>query len=154
MTIVATFTLSTEQKSAILELWNHEYPAAISYASLTDFDSYLGKLDDNQHLLLIDGPDKINGWAFSFVRNSEVCFAIILHESIHGKGYGTMLLNDLKIKNKVLNRWVVDHDKSIKQDGSVYRSPLGFYLKNGFTTQPDVRIESDTLSAVKIAWRR
>lgn len=62
------------------------------------------------------------------------------------------MLNLAKTKELVLNAWVIDHDTDRKKTGEVYKSPLNFYLKQGFKKLPDQRLELDKISAVKIKW--
>jgi len=152
--IKETTYLCVKQKEAILDLWNSEYPAQLKYNSLAEFENYLDGLSDKRHLLLITDAGEIAGWALNFLRNSEQWFAIILNRKIQRQGFGARLLDELKKNNTALNGWVVDHNNSPKSDGTVYPSPLAFYLKNGFTMQQDIRIKNEKLSAVKIEWRR
>jgi len=41
-----------------------------------------------------------------------------------------------------------------KNNNCPYNSPLGFYMKNGFELEPNQRLETSNLSAVKIKWSR
>ncbi|GGI27649.1 hypothetical protein [Pedobacter mendelii] len=76
-----------------------------------------------------------------------------LDEKIHGMGKGTALLSALKENETVLNAWVIDKEEAIKQNGEIYKSPLNFYLKNGFMVYPEMRLENEKMSAVKIIWK-
>lgn len=154
MKIMDTLNLTIEQKQAILEIWNHEYPEKLKHRDTSDFEHYLNELTEQQHFLLADDTGAILGWSFSFIRDNDRWFAMILDESIHGLGYGTMLLNKLKEKEKKLNAWAIDHDRDKKQNGDSYISPLNFYLKNDFTICNGTRLESPKMSAVKIEWIR
>lgn len=98
--------------------------------------------------------NSIGGWYFDFVREQEKWFAIILDSSLQGKGFGTKLLNMAKEKEPELNGWVIDRDTDRKRNGDLYRSPLPFYLKNGFEKISDTRLELEKISAVKITWRK
>lgn len=140
-------------KTILLELWNTEYPEKIKHTSLAEFELYLTDLQQLSHFLLLDDLANILGWAFSFERNNENWFVIILSEKAKNKGYGTRLLKRLKEKHAILNGWVIDHNKDIKVDGSPYLSPLNFYKKNNFSVIPSVRIETGKISAVKIQWK-
>ena len=40
----------------------------------------------------------------------------------------------------------------ILKSGKPYRSPLDFYIKNGFKVLPEIRLELPSISAVKIKW--
>ena len=136
-----------------MELWNDEFPEKLNYQTLADFESYLSNLEDQFHILILDNNQNIKGWYFDFIRDDERWFAILLDAEISGKGYGTQLLNLAKEKEPVLNGWVIDHPNNKKRNGEAYRSPLNFYLKNGFKLLPENRLELEKLSAVKIRWK-
>ena len=154
MKIVRQTELNDKQKEKILELWNNEYPKKLAYNSVADFEKYLNKLTDQNHYLLVDENEKINGWATTFIRENEKWFAIIISEKLHGKCFGTKMLNELKCNENVLNGWVIDHNSDIKINGNVYLSPLKFYLKNGFEILNETRLELEIMSAVKIKWKK
>ena len=136
------------------ELWNNEYPAKLNLKTIEDFELYLNGLSETKHYLLFDDSDKINGWAFTFLRENENWFAIILNSEIHGKGIGSLLMNEIKKNNTSLNGWVIDQENEIKHNATFYKSPLQFYIKNDFIICSEIRIENEKLSAVKINWKR
>ncbi|WP_281238385.1 hypothetical protein [Flavobacterium praedii] len=103
---------------------------------------------------MINDQNQLKGWAFTFFREEEDWFAIILNSNIHGNGFGTLLLNELKISKSNLNGWVVDHQNDKKQNKDTYFSPLNFYIKNGFKVNQNIRLENNYISAVKISWIR
>lgn len=138
----------------MLKLWNTQYPEKLAYASIDDFDEYLTGLSNLSHVLVLDEDQKVRGWYFSFVRDGEKWFAIILDSTLQGKGFGTKLLNRAKEKEAELNGWVIDSSDNRKQNGGFYKSPLGFYLKNGFKEMREERLELEKISAVRIYWNR
>lgn len=150
--ITQTTELNEQAKKQVLELWNSEYPEKLSYNSLTEFDNYLQNLKNQNHFLLTSDIAIILGWAFTFDRDNEKWFAIILSEKIKGLGLGRKMLDAIKNNEKVLNGWVTDHNKDMKKNGQHYISPLKFYEKCGFKILSDVRLELDKISAVKIKW--
>ena len=152
--IITTTILSEEQKRQILDLWNGEYPEKLCYNSLADFDEYLEKLTNHQHFLLTNNENKIKGWAFTFNRENEKWFAIIVVEDLQGKGFGRKMLDQLKDHETVLNGWVIDHDNDLKKNGEFYQSPVKFYEKCDFKILNDERIELPKISAVKIRWTK
>lgn len=154
MQILQTADLTSAQKEVIRQLWNQEYPVQLNYHSLAEFDNYLNKLPELRHFILVTEGDQIKGWAITFVREEEKWFAVLLEAALHGRGIGTLLLNHLKSTEAALNGWVVDHNRYTKKGGKPYRSPLRFYEKNGFTVYPNTRLETGTLSAVKISWKQ
>jgi len=152
MNFVRSSVLTAEQKLAASLLWNQEYPHQVMMENLTDFDNYLGQLTDTEHFLYMS--DELLGWAFKFMRDGERWFTIILDSSIHHQGIGTLLMEQLKANERELNGWVIDHDHYKKTDAEPYRSPLQFYLKNGFTVLEGIRLKTIKLQGVKIRWNR
>lgn len=153
MRIVQKEVLSLEEKEVLRELWNNEYPLRLYLKTLEDFESYLNGIVNKKHYLLFDDSNKINDWAFTFLREDENWFAIILDSKIQGKGNGSLLINELKKNNTVLNGWVTDHENEVKRNNEVYKSPISFYLKNDFTILTEIRLENEKMSAVKINWK-
>lgn len=154
MKITKQIELNDTQKEQIFELWNNEYPEKLTYNSIAYFENYLNKLTEQNHYLLLDKNDEINGWATTFTRESEKWFAIIISEKLHGKGIGTKILNELKNNENTLNGWAIDHNSDKKTNGNIYQSPLEFYIKNGFKVLRETRLELKIMSAVKIKWTK
>ena len=154
MGIIQTTILTLEQKKSLFELWNSEYPERIGYDGMSEFDSYLNGFSEINHFLLVDNQIQLMGWAFAFVRDDEDWFGIIVDSKVHGKGYGTLLLNELKKIKPLLNGWAIDHQNELKRNKEMYLSPLKFYTKNGFILNKNIRFENDKVSAVKIRWER
>lgn len=146
--------LNPEQREIVRQLWNEEYPAGLNLATSADFDNYLNGLTQKTHYLLLTGTNEIAGWGLTFQRDNEQWFAMIVHRAYQGKQAGTQLLRNMQNNNPVLYGWVIDHSNDSKSDGTNYPSPLPFYLKNGFVTDPGIRLELPHLSAVRICWSR
>ena len=154
MKVITSTSLTDLQKESVYNLWNNEYPRNLRYKTISEFEEYLNDLSEKKHYLLIDEHEIIAAWAITFKRNNEKWFAIIINNAIHGKGYGTAILNEIKTDEQHLVGWVIDHEKDLKVNGDKYRSPLAFYIKNHFHILPDNRMESATISAVKIVWSK
>lgn len=154
MKIIQTSVLSLEDKKSLFELWNSEYPEKLVYTDLSEFEDYLNGLSELKHFLLVDHLKQLQGWAFNFEREEENWFGIIVNSKMHQKGFGTLLLNELKKNSSVLNGWVTDHQNDVKQNKETYLSPIEFYSKNGFTVCENIRIENDKISAIKIRWEK
>ncbi len=152
MKVKSKSNLSLQQKEIICQLWNAEYPEKLAYQSVAEFETYLNNLSDKKQYLLQNESDEIQGWTITFTRENETWFAIIINSKIQNQGFGKLLLNHLKSTEKKLSGWVIDHNNDSKLDGTTYRSPLKFYLKNGFSVCNEIRIESEKISAVKIVW--
>jgi GNAT superfamily N-acetyltransferase len=154
MKIISAAILSPEQKKSILNLWNNEYPEQLKFENILALENYLKSLKGAYHLIIEDENGHIFGWAFSFERESERWFAIIVNSKIQKQGYGARLLQRLKEKEQILNGWVIDHARYSKKNREPYLSPLAFYLKNNFEVLPGIRLEIEILSAVKIRWQQ
>lgn len=152
MQINEVSVLNDNQILQLYELWNAEYPATICYRSLEDFKMYLNNLLNISHVLLIDDSKAIKGWAFSFTRDNNNWFAILISTSFQKQGYGKILLDKIKANCSELYGWVIDHNNDVKENGEPYMSPLRFYIKNEFIILPADRLELDNISAVKIRW--
>ena len=146
-------TLNQIHKDYIYKIWNNEYPVNLAFESLQDVDTYLNNLIDAKHFFVVDEQNQMQGWAVIFERDYEKWFAIIVDNSLHQLGLGTKILNRLKTFSTELNGWVMDHQNDTKANGEPYHSPLAFYLKNEFIQIPEIRLELDNISAVKINWR-
>ena len=153
MKLYTSLLLDNNQQEQLMQLWNKEYPEQLAYHSLSEFRAYLTGLTNTKHYLLIDSTGAIKGWAFTFIREADRWFALILDSTIQYQGHGTRLLNRLKQDEKVLNGWATDHDGYTRRDKSTYKSPAAFYLKNGFTMCEDIRLETEKMSALKIQWK-
>ena len=154
MKIIKQTELDQKQKIQIFELWNNEYPEKLAYKTVEEFENYLNNLIEQSHYLLLDEVGQYSGWATTFTRDNEIWFAIIISEKLHGKGIGTKILNSLKEDKHALNGWVIDHNSDKKLNGSIYKFPLDFYIKNNFNVINDTRLELEIMSAVKIKWTK
>lgn len=102
MRIIETKVLSLEQKDSLMQLWNNEYPAKLNLKTIEDLELYLNGLSETKHYLLLGDSDEIQGWTFTFLRENENWFAIILNSEIHGKGIGSLLMSEIKKNNTSL----------------------------------------------------
>lgn len=146
--------LSENQFLQLYELWNNEYPDNIAFKEPSEFQTYLDGLKNPVHFIIEDSSGSVLAWFLEFLRDEIFWFAMIINSSLQGKGFGSKLLNRSKCNKLELNGWAIDHTNDKKRNGDVYKSPIGFYLKNGFSILPDERIENETLSAVKIQWKK
>lgn len=154
MKFVRCMELSNIQKEKVYELWNNEYPLNLAYNSIIEFEKYLDNLTHQSHIIILDNESKIIGWYFDFFRDNENWFALILNSEIHNKGIGTKVLTLVKEDKTELNGWVIDHNNYKKKNGNYYKSPLSFYLKNGFKEIPEIRLASEKITAIKIQWKK
>lgn len=145
--------LTNTQVEAICRLWNDEYPRKLQYDSINNFNDYLDNLGNKMYFLLTNEDGILLGWAATFLRDNEKWLAIILSSNVQGKKYGTKVLDEIKQYESYLVGWVIDKEGELKSNGNEYKSPLPFYIKNGFKVLEGHRIESDKISAVKIKWQ-
>jgi len=143
--------LSPTEKESILNLWNREYPSTLLHKNLNSFDQYLMALSNHHHTMLFSN-NILLGWFFAFIREGDRWFGMIVNRDLQGLGLGTKLLNMAQQRYPALNGWVIDKEGSLRQDGSFYKVPLDFYLKNHFVVKPNKRLEHSSISAVKIQW--
>lgn len=150
MEIIKTKNLTKRQFSRINQLWNEEYPTRLS----DRFGILLDGVSDYTHYLIEDENNNVLAWAVDFEKDNEVRFSIIVDRKQQGRGLGTYLLTRLKEDLPDFYGWVIDRDDDKKADGQNYRSPLIFYIKNGFEVLHDTRIDNEFLNAVKIRSNR
>ena len=153
ISFLKTNILNQNQKDEVIDLWNEHYPQNLYYNSSKDFDEYLADLEDPKHILLMD-DEKIMGWYIDFQRENERWFAMIIHHSIQGMGYGAVLLHKGQKENKVLNGWVIESSEYKLVNGVNYRTPMTFYLRYGFEVIPEKTLEAKGLKMVKIRWKK
>ncbi|SDB50059.1 Acetyltransferase (GNAT) domain-containing protein [Flavobacteriaceae bacterium MAR_2010_188] len=153
MEFIKTLKLTDSQKREIFDLWNNEYPVNLTFSKFSEFQKYLKSLDNKSYILIADKNQNIKGWYVDFIREKEKWFILILDSDYQSKGLGSKLLNLAKEKETELNGWVIDHNNDLKTNGESYKSPLGFYQKNGFKVNLDVRLELEKISALKISWK-
>ena len=153
MNILTTKSLSAKQKEYVLELWNDEYPKSLQLNNMAALDSYLATLSTPSHYFA-EVQEVLVGWFVDFQRGNKQWFAMIIARQFHGQGLGSRMLSDAKSRHKKLYGWVIDKEKELRSDGSLYPSPLQFYLNNDFTVNPEVRLETPEISAVQIEWNQ
>lgn len=154
MKIVETATLAPHQKEFVFAVWNKEYPTSLSHASLNDLEKWLATLAEPRHLIALGHNDQMLGWATVFTRDGQRWFAIIVSFGAQRAGLGNQLLEHMKKSEAALNAWVIDNFDEVTPGGRLFLSPMPFYIKHGFEICHGTRFPSDTISAVKIRWRR
>ena len=145
--------LLPDQKAIICYLWNNEFPKKLAITPSV-FDDFLVSLGNHKHYLIEGNDSRIMGWAFTFDRDADRWFSMIIDSEFQRQGLGRIMLNLLKENEDRLNGWVIDHSNDFKQNGEPYLSPLSFYTRNGFVAIPEIRFENEKISAIKIEWRK
>lgn len=152
LTIAITKELIPTQKAEIRKMWNSVYPESLLLATADDFERYLEPLGKQQHYLLKHLSGELVGWGITFERENARWFAMILDDSIHRTGMGTVLLKRMQADQPQLSGWVIDHNNAVRTNGKPYLSPVEFYLKNKFVLEPETRLELPSISAVCIRY--
>lgn len=147
---IKTTTLTSIQAMQIDSLWNEEFPSQLQGR----FSSLLDGVDHFAHYLIQDELENVVAWAVYFEKDQEIRFSILVSKTQQRKGFGMLLLNQLKEDLEEFYGWVVDHNNDLKANGEMYFSPIDFYVKQGFIILHHERIESELLQAVKIKWKR
>lgn len=153
MKVVQKDFFSKEEKEQLWQLRNNEYPIQFGHETFEDFELYCNTIAEQKNYVLIDDKNEIQGWAYTFFRDNEIWFAIMLDYQFQGKGYGRILLEELKKNNTELNGWVIDHENDVKRNHQKYIPPLQFYILNDFSVLENTRIENEKIAAVKINWK-
>jgi len=144
-------TLTIALKQQLLMLWNQEYPSILHHADIISLDAYLNTLNEPLYTLILD-ESELKAWYVDFDRSGERWFAMIVSRMFQGKGYGKALLEQGKVKNKILNGWAIAKDDYQRSDGTIYPSPLGFYQKMGFQLLTSNILKTEQLEAIQIRW--
>lgn len=152
--IIHTQVLNQQQQFELLKCWNEVYPLNLKFDDLGKMKIYFDGLQKLEYFLLIDSSIPATAFSFRFIRDEELWLAMLIPPSMQGKGYGSILIEELTENINSISAWVVDHERDVKADGSPYISPLLFYLKERFEIQEGVRLETDTISAAKLVWKK
>lgn len=56
--------------------------------------------------------------------------------------------------NEELNGWVIDPDYYMEANGQFYKTPIDFYIKQGFEILEEIKLKTDQISAIKIRWSK
>lgn len=146
MNIHRTEFLSPKHFSEIDALWNKEYPLKLN----DRFNLLLEGTTKTIHFYCIDEFDQIIAWSVLFEKEHDLRFSIIVSSNFQQKGLGSALLTEMKKEDLAFSGWVIDHDTDLKSDGSIYHSPLNFYLKNGFTVDVSHLLNNEMIKAVLV----
>ena len=154
MKIIKTRTPSDEQLEKLRQLWNTEFPAVIAHPDRASLEAYLAKLKDIKFFFVTDDDANILGWYMDFFRDGERWFVLVISREAQNKRFGSTLLKMGLEEQEELNGWVVGSSTYEKADGSIYMSPLPFYIKQGVRVFPDITFEAKGIKSIKIKLSR
>lgn len=140
--------LHPEEFDRVNLLWNEGYPVQLK----DRLALFLEEADEQVHFLIRNPDDVIIAWSALVRKQSDWRFSLLVDKEFQGMGFGTRLLEEMKESKSAFTGWVIDHANDIIQDGSVYRSPLNFYLKHGMIADTNRRLETPLISAIEIKW--
>jgi len=143
--------LGSTELQALLQLWNAEYPRDIAMASENDLADYLSEFQKPRHHLYYHENGELMAWYCLFEREQIPWFVIIISRKAQGSGLGSSILRKAQMEESLLNGWAVEDSRYRRADGSIYPSPLPFYIKNGFRLTGKKPAESN-LNIVHILW--
>lgn len=136
MEIVKKKDLNELEKEVVCSLWNKHYPKQFYLPSL---DIYLRDKTNVHHYLAVL-EDSILGWLFTYDKVDGTWFALIVDDKAQNKGIGSKLLKSALLDCYHLNGWIILDNNLKRKNGSLYVSPLGFYLKQNFTFNKSITI--------------
>lgn len=146
--------LNEKQIEDTFQLWNREYPKLLGHKDRFSFRLFLSQLEDVQHRLVEDENKVVVAWHFQFTRDLENWFGLIIDRKHQKSGIGSELIRASKMKNLELNGWVIEESIYEKEDGSIYNSPLDFYLKNEYKQIGHDIFKSNNVKVIKIRWQK
>lgn len=148
-----TKKMTEEQKAAVVQLMNNEYPEEFHVQGNAGLNAMLGPLDEKEYIMLTNEEGTILAWYLLFDYEGERWFIVILDKSIQRQGFGSQLIETAKSRADNLNGWVVTQSGLPLKDGRVYLEPFEFYQKHGFTINHDISWPVVACPTAKISWR-
>lgn len=149
--------LTEEQKSAVVKLWNHEYPIDFTLDGTTALDASIGHLVGQEHIVLTNSVKELVGWMIIFdftLKEQDNRWFILLVDRCHQRqGLGTQLLNSAKRRNDNLNGWIAFEEGLLRSDNLMYPLPTAFYEKQDFIVHQDVKWEARPFETAMISWK-
>ncbi|MHA2248915.1 MAG: GNAT family N-acetyltransferase [Candidatus Kariarchaeaceae archaeon] len=137
-----------------IKLREEEYP---SFVTIPEFNSFSIRLKKRKHtkcILAVDNETLV-GWLQinTSEKDGENWFNMIVSGNFQKQGVGSSLLNIAKTNYKELCGWIIMIDNYLKRDGSIYKSPVKFYEKNGFQVTGRRSIEYENVELWEIKWK-
>lgn len=139
-----------------IQLRVDEYPRFIGIPDIESFKNRINrKKDIKLFLAYIETNNELTGWlqVNQSDKDGLYWFNMIVKGAYHRRGIGSKLLSISKKEFQELHGLIVAKDIYRKRDGSVYPSPKGFYLKNGFVSTGRQFIEYGNIILHEIVWK-
>lgn len=151
MDIKLLSALQPEDWHWVHQCWNAANPATSQFKTTEELvDTIKGLANQNHYLAINDAG--IIGWAVTYDSRLGREFLILVDNNNQHKGIGSKIVRTMQATEQELNSWIIDHDAHLKSDGSVYYSPMMFYLKHGFMVIIDERHNHFGVEKTRISW--
>ena len=151
--IAQSNTLVESELQSIHAMWNSAFPLEIAYETVNETELFLAGLSKLRHIKAFESEQMI-GWMGIFERHGECWFIILASTAHQRKGTGTALIAKAKEDEEELNGWIVLSEEHKISSGAYYRSPAGFYEKQGFTLNENRSMTARGLESHHIQWKK
>lgn len=145
--------LNEADRNNIFELWNTLYPSQVTFSTYQDFESFLEASKKQLNVVHRNDQGILSGWLMVFERDNKRNFVMLISENHQAKGVGRLLVDEMKKREDQVQGWIVTDSTYVRSDGRLYKSPLGFYKKLGFSITNDQWTKKD-LRSTKIIWSK
>ncbi len=130
-----------------------EYPKFTREIKFLKFKNFLNQ-NEERKIIIATSDEKLIGWLMvSFADKLGIYhFNMLVHRDFQRTGIGSKLLLNAKEHFNELYGVVVPVNRYKRRDGTQYRSPLEFYLRNGFQLTGKKFIGYKDVTMVEIKW--
>jgi GNAT superfamily N-acetyltransferase len=146
-------TLVESELQSLHVMWNSVFPVDIEYETVQETELFLAGLSKLRHIKAVES-DHMIGWMGVFERHGECWFIILTSTGHQGQGIGSLLMKAAKEDEKELNGWIVLSEKHKLKGGADYRSPAGFYDKQGFVLNEKRSMAARGVESHHILWKK
>lgn len=133
MEIRRNTSLTDIEIEELLVIQNKRLPDNL-YTEFDEFKRRLSNYRDPEYITLHDEDDTILGFVIlrSIGVDNHRYGILIVDDVAAGNTYGKQIIDAAKESNDNLYGWVYDGDHRKTKDGSKYKSPLTYYITQGF----------------------
>ena len=141
--------LSPKQFDEVHALWNAEYPVKLKDRLIL----LMNEASKTKHFYFCNESNEIIAWSVLFEKEKDLRFSIIVSRKYQHQQLGSKLLDEMKKEKLPFSGWVIDHDADLLSDGTNYRSPLAFYVKNHFQIDETCRLNTEMIKAELVRYQ-
>ncbi|MHA1228142.1 MAG: GNAT family N-acetyltransferase [Candidatus Hodarchaeales archaeon] len=137
--------------------WNQEYPVIFDRMTIKSVQRLFSEHRTTWEILLAqkettNEPVGLLILQHELIKNRQNWFTIVVDRKYQGRGVGSTLIDKAKSLVEQLHGWVIPFNDYKREDGSYYKSPFNFYLKQGFKIGDDFFVEKKDLHLVEVYW--